>query len=85
MLGSSDINNGVYGYSPGHKGTSGNSDSGFGVYATSNSGTGLYAKSTCGNAAQFDGNVVINGALPVSNSSYKSAAVPHPDGTTRRL
>lgn len=55
-------------------------------------GTGVYGHGTHGgNAAYFNGtvgvggNVAITGSLTVSGSYPKSAAVPHPDGTLRRL
>src|SRR6185369_11368226 len=47
--------------------------------------TGLYATGPAsGFAARFDGPVLVNGNFTAIGGS-KSAAVPHPDGTHRRL
>ena len=68
---------GVYGQTSG--------SSGYGVLgsATATGGIGVYG---LGNpwAGVFSGGVFINGALTVVNGA-KSAAVPHPDGSLRRL
>src|SRR5262249_44121178 len=76
----------------------GTSTSNVGIYAIS---TGSYALVADGNgpstvgalirgqggaaAAVFQGNVQIQGNLTVTGSFPKSGAVPHPDGTHRRL
>ena len=68
---------GVYGQTSG--------SSGYGVFgsATATGGIGVYG---LGNpwAGVFGGGVFINGPLTVVNGA-KSAAVPHPDGSLRRL
>lgn len=62
----------------------GASSSGYGIYAESSSGRGLYAATASGDyAAVFQGNVYIGGSYTATGA--KSAAVPHPDGTLRRM
>jgi hypothetical protein len=87
---------GVQGISGSGAGVSGQSSSGVGVSGFSDSGVGLIAQAdnevpgtigliATGNAfaGQFDGNVLVSGELTVSGK--KSAAVPFPDGSHRRL
>jgi hypothetical protein len=54
-----------------------------GVLAYSPAGTGVSARSDAGVAGEFWGPVVVHGNLTVTGA--KSAAVPHPDGSTRQL
>jgi len=77
---------GVYGNSPntGVYGTSPN----IGVWAISSTGTALFAQVTTGGgfAGHFSGNVFVNGALTVAGPfSRATAAIPHPDGSYRRM
>ena len=59
--------------------------SSIGGYFSSAASAGLYATGqVAGFAARFDGPVQVNGAFTVLGGP-KSAAVPHPDGTHRRL
>jgi hypothetical protein len=92
--GSSAVANGVQGFSASGSGISGESNNGVGVRAVSSSATGLVAQGgkiglvatanlPGGLAAQFDGNVVVNGDFTVGGK--KSVAVPFPDGSHRRL
>jgi hypothetical protein len=91
--GGSTAADGVQGSSGSGNGVSGQSGTGVGVRASSSSATGLVAEGTigliasttapAGTAGQFDGNVVISGNLTVGGA--KSAAVPFPDGSHRRL
>ena len=95
--GGSAVANGVQGFSASGSGINGESNSGVGVRAFSSSGTGVVAEGntsvpgTIGIVAtgrafagQFNGNVQVNGNFTVLGGS-KSAAVPFPDGTHRRL
>jgi hypothetical protein len=50
----------------------------------SSTGFGVYGHSVSGQAGHFDGVVVVNGAFTVVGGP-KSAAVPFPDGTVRRM
>lgn len=87
VYGTSNTGQGVAGHSNSYIGTQGISESNVGVLAQTNgSGIGLYglALNGIGKAAHFDGAVVVNGSFTVVNGP-KSAAVPHPDGTSRRL
>ena len=61
-------------------GFSGRSD---GLRGESPSGIGIHGVSQGGIAAQFDGNVVVNGDFSVTG--HKSALVPSPDGSHRRF
>jgi hypothetical protein len=91
--GGSTAADGVQGSSGSGNGVSGQSGSGVGVRASSGSATGLVAEGAIGliasttapsgTAGQFDGNVVVSGNLTVGGA--KSAAVPFPDGSHRRL
>jgi len=77
---------GVYGTSENGWGVDGETGPGvnaIGVYGFSPQGSGVYGQSQSGNAGVFDGSVVITGDLDVQGQ--KSAAVPFPDGTLRRL
>jgi hypothetical protein len=87
---------GVQGFSASGSGVSGESDSGVGVRAFSTSATGLVAEGdtlvpgtigliAAGNAhaAIFNCKVLVNGDFAVSGK--KSAVVPFPDGSHRRL
>ncbi len=76
---------GVQGTSNGNVGVLGTSSSSIGGYFSSTSATGLYASGpAAGYAARFDGPVLVNGNFTAMGGS-KSAAVPHPDGSHRRL
>jgi len=85
---------GVHGTAGSGSGVIGESASGVGVRASSSTGTGVVAEGgnfgliatanlPGGLAARFDGNVIVSGHLTVSGA--KSAAVPFPDGSHRRL
>lgn len=50
---------------------------------SSQSNVGLYGQSSTGNAGQFVGPLVVQGSFTATG--IKSAAVEHPDGSTRRL
>ncbi len=81
-------------------GVAGSSDKGFGIWGTSNTGSAVvgHAKGLVGSkaiaidgrvdfqtqyAGYFQGNVFVNGSFHVTGA--KSAAVPFPDGSLRRL
>ena len=94
--GSSAIADGVRGFSDSGSAINGQAQSGVGVRAFSSSGTAVVAEGdqlvpgTIGIVAtghtfagQFNGNVLVNGAFTVNGK--KSAAVPFPDGSYRRL
>ncbi|HLH24058.1 MAG TPA: hypothetical protein VK066_16160 [Chloroflexota bacterium] len=84
-IGTSNSGTGVYGSSNGNVGVLGTSNSSIGVFGASSSGTGVYGTGPAnGFAARFDGPVQVNGAFTVLGGP-KSAAVPHPDGSYRRL
>ena len=88
---------GVYGQSTSSPGVQGQSAGSFGVLGLSTNSAGVVGLSSSANAAlygensvggpaaQFVGNVVVQGNLTVTGSFPKSAAVPHPDGTLRRM
>ncbi len=78
VLGTSPNNVGIYAISTGSYGlvADGNGPATVGALIRGNGG---------GPAAIFGGNVQIQGSLTVTGSYPKSAAVPHPDGTHRRL
>ena len=94
--GGTTVADGVQGFSASGSGVSGESDSGVGIRAFSTSATGLVAEGdplvpgtigliAAGNAhaAIFNGKVLVNGDFAVSGK--KSAVVPFPDGSHRRL
>jgi hypothetical protein len=83
VFGSSANNFAFYGLSTGGVGFYGKSTGNIGVYAEATTGTALFAFSTSGPAAQFFGPVFVTGNHTVTGA--KSAAVPHPDGSHRRL
>ncbi|HLH24551.1 MAG TPA: hypothetical protein VK066_18675 [Chloroflexota bacterium] len=84
-IGTSNSGTGVYGTSNGNVGVLGTSNSSIGGFFSSSTSTGLYATGpSSAFAARFDGPVQVNGAFTVLGGP-KSAAVPHPDGTYRRL
>lgn len=91
VLATSGTGWGAWGYSDSGYGVVGSSASGNGMYAQgavglwaySANGVGVYGVSGSGQAGWFDGPVIVNGSLSVTG--IKSAAVPHPDGTYRRL
>ena len=65
-------------------GVSGSSDAGFGVSGTTKTGTGVAGVATAGGlAGAFIGDVHVGGNLTVTGT--KSAVVPFPDGSRRRL
>ncbi|MGE3908726.1 MAG: hypothetical protein AB7K36_05220 [Chloroflexota bacterium] len=81
---------GVYGTSANNAGVFGDASAypgQVGVFGKSGTGTGIVGQATdsSGFAAQFFGTVNVVGDLIVSGSAPKSAAVPHPDGTQRRM
>ncbi|MBI2756447.1 MAG: hypothetical protein HYX52_07040 [Chloroflexi bacterium] len=88
-------NFGLVGASTSGQGLNGQSTSGIGlvgstaggqpgVYGTSVSGPGIFGTTTGpGYAGVFNGPVVISGSLSVTG--IKSAVVPHPDGSIRRV
>ena len=92
--GAAALADGVQGLSQSGNGVLGDSAKGIGVRAISTSSTalaaigstGLIATSTApnGTAAEFAGNVLVNGGLMVKGGP-KSAAVAFPDGSHRRL
>src|SRR5579871_5576485 len=76
---------GLYATSPNNYAAMGTSNSSIGGFFSSSTSTGLYATGpSSAFAARFDGPVQVNGAFTVLGGP-KSAAVPHPDGTYRRL
>jgi len=75
IAGSSDITEGVFGFSAKSVGVRGQSLSGVGIHGISVNPSGV--------AGQFDGNVVINGDLNVTGA--KSAVVQGRDGFFRKL
>jgi hypothetical protein len=84
-IGTSNSGTGVWGSSNGNVGVLGTSNSSIGGFFSTGTGTGLYATGPgAGFAARFDGPVQVNGAFTVLGGP-KSAAVPHPDGSHRRL
>jgi hypothetical protein len=85
VAGGSIANFGMYGTSGGQFGVGGAGLVG-GVLGTSASGIGVWGLTTgTGTAARFDGTVIVEGDLLVNGQTPKSAVVPHPDGTGRRL
>jgi hypothetical protein len=88
VYGQSNGNNtaGVYGNAANGLGVLGNSTNSIGVYGISTNNWGVfgYSGNSSSYAAYFSGNVAITGGLTVYGSP-KSAAVPHPDGSHRRL
>lgn len=84
VYGQATSNTGVYGTSPiiGVYGIS----SGTGIWGDTSTGTGVFgqASNPAGFAAQFNGTVFITGGFTVSGGP-KSAAVPFPDGSQRRM
>jgi hypothetical protein len=94
VLGLSGPNAGVYGQATSNTGVFGTSpiigvygiSNGTGVWGDTSTGTGVFGQATnpAGFAAQFNGNVFVLGAFTVSGGP-KSAAVPFPDGTQRRM
>lgn len=74
--------------SPGGTGVTGTvlfagNTSGVGVLGSAPDGTAIYGVTNTGLAGQFDGPVLVNGDFTVTGA--KSAAVPFPDGSLRRL
>jgi hypothetical protein len=77
VAGASANNNAVFGDA---------SAAGNGVFARTVNGNGLVAQATGGgNAAQFFGNVIVQGNFTVAPGFAKSGAVAFPDGSVRRL
>ncbi len=96
VFGTTESGVGVYGESPSNAiqgrstgtgaasiGVSGFSEVGAGVQGDSNVGIGVAGRSRRGWAGYFEGNVIVRGNFYVNGT--KSAAVAHPDGTTRAL
>jgi hypothetical protein len=75
---------GVLGYAGSTIGVAGSTYGGTGVHAGATTGTALYAQSTSGSAGVFIGPVQVQGSFTVTGGP-KSAAVPHPDGSHRRM
>jgi hypothetical protein len=85
VVASTNAGNAIQGASNGNVGVLGTSQSSIGGFFSSASSTGLYATGPAGGfAARFDGPVLVNGNFTAIGGS-KSAAVPHPDGSHRRL
>jgi hypothetical protein len=77
VWGRTATNHGVFGQATGN---------GNGVFAQTASGNGLVAQATGGgNAAQFLGNVIVQGNFTVAPGFAKSVAVVFPDGSLRRM
>lgn len=94
IAGTSSSNWGVYGFSTSNTGVVGTSTSGWAIWGNSTgangvvgqttTGVGVYGVSTgSGRAAQFDGDVVVNGNFQATG--IKSAVVPTAAGGHRRL
>jgi hypothetical protein len=96
VLGTAEAGVGVLGQSPGNAiqgrstgspatsiGVSGFSPGGAGVQGDSDTGIGVAGRCPKGWAGYFEGNVVVKGDFYVTGT--KSAAAPHPDGTTRAV
>lgn len=85
VYGESTSDAALYGTSP-YAGVYGTSAT-VGVWGATSTGTAILgqAGSSAGWAGHFVGNVYINGSLTVTGSFPKSAAVPHPDGSYRRM
>jgi hypothetical protein len=85
IVSSTNNGNAIQGASNGNVGVLGTSNSSIGGFFASGTATGLYATGPAsGFAARFDGPVLVNGNFTAMGGS-KSAAVPHPDGSYRRL
>ncbi|HLH22508.1 MAG TPA: hypothetical protein VK066_08285 [Chloroflexota bacterium] len=85
IVASTNNGNAIQGASNGNVGVLGTSNSSIGGFFSSGTSTGLYATGPgSAFAARFDGPVQVNGAFTVLGGP-KSAAVPHPDGSHRRL
>ena len=85
IVASTNNGNAIQGASNGNVGVLGTSNSSIGGFFSSGTNTGLYATGpNTGFAARFDGPVLVNGNFTAIGGS-KSAAVPHPDGSHRRL
>jgi hypothetical protein len=87
VYGTSSTNAGVAGTSADNNAVFGDaSAAGNGVFARTVNGNGLVAQATGGgNAAQFFGNVIVNGNFTVMPGFAKSGAVTFADGSVRRL
>jgi hypothetical protein len=96
VFGTTESGVGVYGESPANAvlgralgseprsiGVGGIAEAGVGVQGASNVGIGVAGVSRRGWAGYFDGNVMVSGNFYVNGT--KSAAVAHPDGTTRAV
>lgn len=101
VTGGSATGNGVYGTASGSGvGVRADSGSGYAlfasvgnntaaVYGVANAGSAIYGSSSGGNAGAFSGPVVVTGPVSItgnfSATGTKSAVVPHPDGTHRKV
>jgi hypothetical protein len=85
ILGHASNTIGVAGSSYGGQGVHAGATTGLALYADATSGTAVYATSSSGNAAVFVGPVQVQGPFTVTGGFPKSAAVPHPDGSHRRM
>jgi hypothetical protein len=88
VRGESTYGPGVYGKSTYHAGVySEGGGTNIALFGITQTGTAVAGQAThpSGYAAQFFGNVNILGSLTVSGSFPKSAGVPHPDGSVRRM
>jgi hypothetical protein len=74
---------GVYGTSSASTGVYGTSMSGYGAIGAATNGIGVYGTATTGFAGYFAGKVYVGGQLVVSDPSYKSGLLAHPDGSHR--
>ena len=85
IVASTNGGNAIQGASNGNVGVLGTSNSSIGGFFASGTSTGLYATGpAAGFAARFDGPVLGQRHFTALGGP-KSAAVPHPDGTHRRL
>jgi hypothetical protein len=85
IVASTNNGNAIQGASNGNVGVLGTSISSIGGFFASSTSTGLFASGPAsGFAARFDGPVLVNGNFTAIGGA-KSAAVPHPDGSYRRL
>jgi hypothetical protein len=85
VWGSASSGYALYGVSTSGIGVYGSSGNYIGISASSGTSTALFAASNSGLAAFFQGPVQVQGNFTVLPGFAKSVAVPHPDGSTRRM
>jgi hypothetical protein len=83
VFGTGNSTVGIFGNSSSSAGVFGQSSNNMGVSGFSSSGAGVFGTTTSGLAGRFDGPLVVNGSFTATG--VKSAVVPHPDGSHRRL